>query len=105
MTVTKKVVANLIKNVKFAQINCLHFTKNGHKLLAGDDGGYVYVWKTDILYNKYSLEANLRISERGIVSIKWLPYADYETNGYFLALIKEGPLLLLQHSFSTVYTK
>ena len=106
MTVTKKVVASLLKSVKYAQVNCLHFTENGGKLLAGDDGGYLYVWKTDNLQtNKYSLEANLRISERGIMSIKWLQYANYETDGYFLALIKEGSLLLLQHSFSTVYSK
>jgi len=43
------------------------------------------------------------VSEVGVLATRWLPSPAYSSFGYFLAAVREGVVILLQHSISTVF--
>ncbi|CAG9324573.1 unnamed protein product [Blepharisma stoltei] len=87
----KKIISHLMKKNILHQINCLEFNHNGSRLLSGDDAGVINAWNTSDITN-YLLDANIRISEQGILGVSWI------NDDNFIGLIKEGTLILMQIS-------
>lgn len=92
---TKKTVRKLLKK-GLSSVRSADFSPDGSQIISGDDSGLVTLWDTSDIANIKFLTSS-RVSGFGLIDIAY-----YSDNSKFIALIKEGRVLLLEVSKSKI---
>lgn len=85
-----------IEGVAESYFVCMNISNDGSKLLAGTNKGKIYCWDGRTIGSKNILLAQIRVSERGLLSLNFFNYNGDLNSDQFICYNSEGNIKLLQ---------